>query len=117
MNIELRDELAATYYDFYKEVHGIRPRWMNFDAMTVEELEADLKRLQEDADIMYARQLEEEGEAVFKFEKHVQLIIESGAKDRETALRWIMDGSDANGDWDYLAYLNNLPFNYFKSKH
>ena len=33
-----RDELAAIHYDFYKEVHGIRPRWYNYDAMTEAEL-------------------------------------------------------------------------------
>ena len=40
-----RDQLAATHYDFYKDVHGIRPRWMNYDAMSEEDLEKELDLL------------------------------------------------------------------------
>ena len=28
-----KEQLAATHYDFYKDVHGIRPRWMNYEEM------------------------------------------------------------------------------------
>ena len=34
--LSYKEQLAAQHYDFYKDVHGIRPRWMNYDAMTVE---------------------------------------------------------------------------------
>lgn len=36
---ELHDALSGAIYDLYKYVHGVRPRWMNFDEMSVEELE------------------------------------------------------------------------------
>jgi len=31
--------------EMYKEVHGIKPRWMNMDEMSIEELEAELQSL------------------------------------------------------------------------
>jgi hypothetical protein len=37
-----------------------------------------------------------------------------GARDRETALRWIIDASPAAGDWEYFCFLNGLPYGYFK---
>tara|TARA_R100000664_G_scaffold31475_1_gene45098 strand:+ start:1261 stop:2289 length:1029 start_codon:yes stop_codon:yes gene_type:complete len=36
---ELHDALSASIYDLYKYVNGIRPRWIKFDEMSVEELE------------------------------------------------------------------------------
>jgi hypothetical protein len=39
-----------------------------------------------------------------------------GARDRETALRWIMEASTANGDWEYFCFLNGLPYRYFERK-
>jgi hypothetical protein len=55
-----------------------------------------------------------EKEAVAKFEQHVTNTICMGARDRETALRWIMDASNANGDWEYLCYDLGLPYHYFR---
>ena len=30
--------MSMTIYDLYKEVHGIRPRWYDFDSMSYEEM-------------------------------------------------------------------------------
>jgi len=55
-----------------------------------------------------------ETEAIDRFEQHVTNTICMGARDRETALRWIMDASNANGDWEYLCYDLGLPYHYFR---
>ena len=36
---ELLDALASDISDMYKDINGIRPRWINFSAMSQEELE------------------------------------------------------------------------------
>ena len=36
---ELLDALASDISDMYKDINGIRPRWLNFSAMSLEELE------------------------------------------------------------------------------
>jgi hypothetical protein len=41
----------------------------------------------------------------------VQVLIENGAKDRETAIRWI---DDAYGDLEFLCFYLDLPYGYFK---
>jgi hypothetical protein len=45
-------------------------------------------------------------------EQHVLNTICMGARDRETALNWIMDAS-ANGDWDYLLLGPGLALSLF----
>ena len=50
--------------------------------------------------------------AISKFEETIKLVCESGAGDRETALRWLMEASEADGDWDYFCYLNGIPCGY-----
>ena len=112
--LSYKEQLAAQHYDFYKDVHGIRPRWMNYDAMTVEELELEMKQLSTEADYVFAEEKRIQEENVAKFEQHVTNTICMGARDRETALRWIMDASEAGGDWEYFCYLNGLPYRYFK---
>ena len=112
--LSYKEQLAAEHYDFYKEVHGIRPRWMDYDAMTVEELEAEMAQLSKEADYVFAEEKRIQEENVAKFEQHVTNTICMGARDRETALRWIMDASQADGDWEYFCYLNGLPYTYFK---
>lgn len=33
---------SAAYIDTYKEINGIKPRWINFDAMTTAQINAEL---------------------------------------------------------------------------
>ena len=41
---------AMSLYDYYKDVHGIRPRWMNFDEMSIEDIEAEFRALDREAE-------------------------------------------------------------------
>ena len=43
---ELHEALSEVHYDLYKDMHGISPRWMNYEAMTVGQVEAELLELQ-----------------------------------------------------------------------
>lgn len=111
MQINEKDELGATYWDFYKEVHGIRPRWVNHDEATVEWYRAELESLQREADAQWEEQLVREGEAIAQFEVTVAELIASGAGDRATAIRWLKEAN--NGDDEFLCYTLGLPYNYF----
>lgn len=52
---------ASTHYDFYKELNGIRPRFMDYQSMTVEQINAeiDLLHKQAEQEAEYERQFEE----------------------------------------------------------
>ena len=111
-----KDELGATYWDFYKEVHGIRPRWVNHEEATVEWYRASLERLQIEADAMWQEQQIREAEACGRFENSVDSLIASGAGDRATAIRWMHEANDTNYDPEYLCYTLGLPYGYFRKE-
>ena len=55
-----------------------------------------------------------EQHAIFSFEKRVSDLIFSGSKDRATAIRWIHEAEDTQGDDEYLCYTLGLPYMYFR---
>jgi hypothetical protein len=108
------EQAQCQYWDMYKDAYGVRPRGVDTSMWTLADFDAEFQLLgaiikQEDI----ARNAAET-EAIEKFEKHVTDTICMGARDRETALRWIMDASNANGDWEYLCYDLGLPYHYFR---
>lgn len=107
-----RDDLATIHYDLYKDVNGIRPRWMDYDSMTEQQLEKEIALLHEEQDVQIEQQKIDEQNAIKAFESRVQDLVNSGAGDRQKAIEWI---SQAEG-WpigEHLAYELGLPFDYF----
>lgn len=56
----------------------------------------------------------DETDMVSNFEGIISLAIDYGAKDRTTAVRWIIDGET---DIGYVEYLYDLPIGYLKEYH
>jgi hypothetical protein len=110
-----KDELGATYWDFYKEVHGIRPSWVSHEEATVEWYRAELESLQREADLKWEEKQVREGEAVAVFEKSVESLIAAGAGDRATAIRWMHEANDTNYDGEFLCYTLDLPYGYLRN--
>lgn len=105
--------------DLHKEAYGFRPNagfwvWWNDPLTTDDQRQEEWSSLIDTAAHREALRQAMEAEAVRLFEQRVEATITCGARDRRTALRWIMDGSDAAGDWEYLCYLNSLPYGYFE---
>jgi hypothetical protein len=108
-----KDQLASMHYDFYKDVHGIRPRWMNYDAMSEADLEKELAQLEAESIVEDARRAEAEKRAIDDFEMRVAVLLVSGAKTREQAIDWIKESENASmEDNDYVCYLLGLPYGY-----
>ena len=80
-------ELAASHYDLYKEVNGIRPRWINYEEMSINELINDIEQLSNEAQYIEERESDAEYAARL-LEKSVQMMIICGAPDRRAAERW-----------------------------
>lgn len=113
-----KEELQSTYWEFYKEVYNVRPRWMNFEAMSEADLCEALDRLEEQAQAVYAQREADEKAAIAKFEQSVADTIANGASDRATAIRWLMSAENidetSSYDVEHYCYLNGLPYTYFK---
>ena len=108
------EQAQCMFWDMYKDAYGVRPRGISTVGWTLEDFQSEFAILGEVIDREERQRLEAESEAARKFEQHVTNTICMGAGNRETALRWIMQASNAEGDWEYFCFLNGLPYGYFK---
>lgn len=108
------EQLHATWWDAYKDAYGFRPRGADVGHWTAEDFRAELKVLGEEIERAEQARREDQARAVVKFSKRIEETIKSGAKDRETALRWIHEADGTNGDDEYLAWQNGLPYGFFR---
>ena len=108
------EQAQCTYWDMYKDAYGVRPRGVDTSSWTLDQFEAEFASLATSIEQEDAQRKTAEAEAIAKFEQHVTNIVCMGARNRETALKWIMDASNANGDWEYFCFTQGLPYNYFR---
>jgi len=106
-----------TVSDLHKDAYGFRPSelfWEEWIGATDAERQAIWDSLERALEVSMEIERENEQRAIDRFEALVRVNINAGAEDRETALRWIMDASGANGDWEYLCFKYGLPYRYFE---
>ena len=107
------EKYASTYWDMFKDAHGVRPRGIDTSSWSEADFEAEFVQLARIIDANYKEQVAAEETASIDFEMRVQGLLMSGAKDYEMALRWIHEAEETHGDQDYLAYTLGLPYRYF----
>ena len=107
------EQYACQFWDMYKDAYGVRPRGIDTTAWTLEEFEAEFVSLAKTIDANYKEQLAQEAVAQHDFEMRMLSLLQTGAKDREMALRWIHEAEGSNGDDEYLCFLLGLPYRYF----
>jgi hypothetical protein len=110
------EQYACQYWDMYKDAYGVRPRGIDTTSWTEAEFEAEFVQLSKTINANYQEQLASEAKAVERFEAQVKSFVESGAKDRETAIRWFHEAEGSNGDEEYLCFLIGLPYGYFRKE-
>ena len=107
------EQAQCTYWDMYKDAHGYRPRGVDTSTWTLEDFEQEFASLgsviqREEADRKTA-----EAQAIVKFEDRVTSLMHTGAS-RERVIAWLMDAEHANGDDEYFAFTQGLPYSYFR---
>ena len=105
---------ACTYWDMYKDAHGVRPRGIDTTDWTEAGFEAEFVYLAKIIDRENKDREAAEDKAMIAFEMRVQELMSSGAKDYEMAMRWVHEAEGSNGDDEYLCYLVGLPYGYFR---
>ena len=108
------EQAREMYWDMYKDAYGVRPRWIDTTKWTLADFETEFASLATAIEQAEVERKTAEAENIAKFEQHVMNTICMGARNRETALNWIMDASNANGDWEYLCFDLGLPYGYFR---
>ena len=109
------EQAHCIYSDMHKDAYGFRPR-NDVSAWTLEDFEQEFEDLGRIINADMEREEAEQEKAVNDFEARVRDTIATGAGDRETAIRWIDTAEDAGGDREYLCFLLNLPYGYFKKE-
>jgi hypothetical protein len=111
------DEL---YSDLHKDAYGFRPS--EFSNSLWSELSPADKQIEWDylivkMDERYKEEKLEEDRAIDRFEYWINNTIESGAKDRSQALKWILtteQSEDPQFDVEHFEWQQGLPFGYIK---
>ena len=105
-----------TVSDFHKDSYGFRPShgwWTIWHTSTDSEKQAiwdDLGREMEQRNI---RENDREVLAIEKFEKLVAETISYGAKTRQKAIEWLMQGTSYVGDdVEFFEYTQGIPYGY-----
>lgn len=106
------EQLAGEYSDAFKDANGFRPRWCN--NWTVEDYKRELPGVYEDCRRSMEAEKARQAESVVQFEAKVQTLIGMGAGDRQTALRWMVDGDLSKWSLEELEYDNDLPWCYLR---
>ena len=108
-----RHSLISYISDVSKDARGYRTR-LNWDEYSMEELEAIADDFTEELRREIKREEEREQECIAEFERLVKECIAMGAGDRETAIRWIVEGHDevnlSHDDPSYICFLFGLPY-------
>ena len=107
------EQYACQYWDMHKDAYGVRPRGIDTSSWTEADFEAEFVILAKTIDANYKEQLAQEAVAQHDFEMRMLSLLQTGAKDREMALRWIHEAEGSNGDDEYLCFLLGLPYRYF----
>ena len=81
------EQYSCQYWDMYKDAYGVRPRGIDTSAWTEAEFEAEFVRLSKTIDENYTEQLAREEVAKHDFEMRMLSLLQTGAKDREMAMR------------------------------
>ena len=108
------EQYACQFWDMYKDAYGFRPRHVDTSTWSEADFEREFEGLGaviEQESIMLQ---ESQAQAQHDFEMRVLSLLQTGAKDREMALRWIHEAEGSDGDDEYLCYLIGLPYGYFR---
>ena len=108
------EQAQCMFWDMYKDAYGVRPRGIDTSTWTLEDFSKEFDLLGKVIEEEEKARKEAEAKAVERFEAQVQSFINSGAKNRETAIRWFHEAESTNGDEEYLCYCLGLPYGYFR---
>lgn len=108
------EQAQCQFWDMYKDAYGVRPRGIDTSTWTLDDFTSEFAALSQAIEREEIIRREDEAVAVVKFEAQVQESIKIGAADRETAIRWMHEAHETNGDDDYLCYCLGLPYGFFR---
>ena len=108
------EQYACTYWDMYKDAYGVRPRGIDTSSWSESDFEREFFQLSVTIAEEDRIRKEAEEKAAHDFEMRILSLQQTGAKDRDMALRWVHEAEGSDGDDEYLCFLVGLPYGYFR---
>lgn len=95
--------------ELYKDIYGSRPSMNYYQLMSDEELEKEVNDLNDQLVAQIADEKAHEEVLWHAFKARVEkLADELGGHTYGTAVKWLIDAEDCNGDIGFFCYLNGL---------
>ena len=107
------EQAQCTYWDMYKDAHGIRPRGIDTSTWTIEDFSKEFESLQKVINANFEQEQADQAEAIKRFEDRVLNLMHTGTN-RDRIIAWLMDAEGADGDFEYFCYTQGLPYGYLK---
>jgi hypothetical protein len=104
-SLSKREALLQIYSDYHKDAYGFRPRY-DYYSYSLEQLEADFARFGQMISEVAEAEARDERAAVAAFKSTIRTLIEVGAGDEETALRWLASAAveECGPDWEHYLW-------------
>ena len=104
-----REALLQIYSDYHKDAYGFRPRY-DYSSYSLEQLEADFARFGQMISEAAEAEASDERAAVAAFKSTIRTLIEVGAGDEETALRWLASEAvkECGPDWEHYLWQRGI---------
>ena len=107
------EQAQEIYSDMHKDAYGFRPRF-DYSGWTLDKFNSQFELMGRIIEADNKVEKENQEKAAHDFEMRVLSLLQTGAKDRAMAVRWIHEAEGSNGDNEYLCFLLGLPYSYFK---
>jgi len=104
--------------DLYKDIYGLRPGaafWQNWDTAQDSGRQAIWDDLLESLSRAVQQENAAQARAEHDFQCRVAGLMHLGARDFDTAIRWLHEAHDTRGDDDYLEYQLGLGYGYIQA--
>tara|TARA_B100001939_G_scaffold333391_1_gene333309 strand:- start:4720 stop:5238 length:519 start_codon:yes stop_codon:yes gene_type:complete len=105
-----RHSLVSYIWDAYKDAHGHRPRFMDFDSMSMDELKTLADRISDEVAEAIKEEEEREANAYTAWKAHLKGLMDMGAKNLKQALLWDLDAEGVGDDYGYYCFRKGISY-------
>lgn len=109
------EQAQCQFWDMYKDAYGVRPRGIDTSGWTLADFDKEFEFLANLIQQNFEQEQADQKVAVAEFEAKVATLV-NGTTSRETAIAWLMDSVEAQGDPEYACFLFGLPYGYLKEQ-
>jgi hypothetical protein len=112
MQMTKLENAQSVFWEMHKDAYGFRPRGIDTSTWTLAEFDAEFELMAKVIEQAEIQRKASEAQAAVDFENRVANLMH-GSTNRERVIAWLMDAESANGDFEYFAYTQGLPYRYF----